>query len=77
MAAGDASSGVKWNKQTTPGQVNKSAGFDAFRRDVADMPESDWDDFMQDASPAPKSQASRPPTEDERSRGFVRGRGGD
>jgi len=76
MAAGDASSGTKWNKQTTPAQVNKSNGFNAFRYDVGDVPEADWDDFMQDASPAPKSQASRAPTEDERSRGFVRGGAG-
>jgi len=77
MAAGDASSGIKWNKQTTPAQVNKSNGFNAFRQDVADVPESNWDDFMQDASPAPKSQAHRAPTDDERCRGYVRGRAGD
>jgi len=74
MAAGDASSGVKWNKQVTPAQVNKSNGFNAFRQDAADVPESDWDDFMQNASPAPKSRSPRPPTEDERCRGYVRGR---
>ena len=77
MAAGDASSGLKWNKQTTPAQVNKSNGFNAFNRDVTDVPESDWDTFMQDASPAAKSQSPRPPTDDERCRGYVRGRAGD
>ena len=66
----------RWNKPTTPAQTNKSAGFDAFRWDAADVPESDWDTFMDDASPAAKSRDPRPPTEDERSRGYVRGRTG-
>jgi len=70
------SSGVRWNEQVTPAQVNKSAGFDVFRQDVSDVPESDWDDFMGSASPAPKSRSPRPLTPDERSRGYVRGRTG-
>lgn len=73
---GRRSSGLRWNTQTTPAQVNKSNGFDAFRMDVEDVPESDWDEFMQDASPAPQSRSPRPPTTDERSRGYVRGRAG-
>ena len=73
---GPSSSGLRWNKQTTPAQVNKSNGFNAFYRSVEDVPESDWDDFAGDASPAPKSRSPRPPTEEERCRGYVRGRAG-
>jgi hypothetical protein len=66
----------RWNKQVTPAQVNKSNGFDAFRFDAEEVPASDWDDFNGNASPAAKSRASRPPTDDERCRGYVRGRSG-
>jgi hypothetical protein len=70
------STGMRWNKQTTPAQVNKSNGFNAFYVTTEDVPESDWDEFMDDASPAPKSRSPRPPTEEERCRGYVRGRSG-
>lgn len=74
MANGNG--GTRWNKQTTPGQVNKSNGFNAFNWDAADIPESDWDEFMQDASPAAKARSPRPPTSEERNRGYVPGRSG-
>ena len=62
----------RWNKQTTPGSCNESNGFNAFRWDVADIPEQDWDDFAGGGKPA--SKAPPAPSEDERSRGYVRGR---
>lgn len=71
-----AEEGIRWNKQTTPAQVNKSNGFNAFYQDAEDVPESDWDDSVQNASPAPKSRSPRPPTSEERCRGYVRGRAG-
>jgi hypothetical protein len=74
--SGPRSSGLRWNRQTTPAQVNKSNGFNAFNCDVEDVPESDWDEFVGSAAPAPKSQTARPPTDEERCRGYVRGRAG-
>lgn len=71
---GRRTSGVRWNRETSLSSVNRSNGFDAFRWDVGDVPASDWDDFYGSGKPAPKAQASRAPSEDERCRGYVRGR---
>lgn len=73
---GRRTSGVRWNRETSLSSVNRSNGFDAFRFDVEDVPESDWDDFAGSGKPAPQAQASRAPSSDERSRGYVRGRSG-